>query len=586
MQSKLPEVRISGIGVSPGIALGPIAFRTWATEEPSPEAIAPEQVESEWARLELALEATRQEIRSIQERISDEAGSSHAGIFDAHLLMIEDKSVLAEVRLALENKLICVESAYHQVLGRYADALSKIGDAYLSDRSLDIHDVSRRVIRNLAGFGPTPHATEPHVLLAHDLTPSDTATMDRDFVLGFATEVGSPTSHTAIVARSLGIPAVVGLHKLPAAMRWGSTVLLDGYAGLLIANPTAETLASYDKIQEQKAAANTKLAELRERSSRTSDGRLITLSANIEFLQEMALVHKNGGAGVGLYRTEFFYLDSNGRLPTEDEQAANYTRVAQECGKSGVIIRTFDLGGDKLFGSKSEYEPEPNPFLGWRGIRVSLDERGIFKTQLRAILRASANNKVRVMYPMVSALEELLEANRILEECKGELALEDTEFDPEIEVGVMIEVPGAAMIASRLAREVSFFSFGTNDLVQYTLAVDRINEKVAQLYQPAHPAVLGLMKMAIDAGHEQNVWSGVCGEMASDITILPLLVGLGVDELSVGAVQLPMVKFAIRKLDYSRCMALVAEVFSLGEAREIHARSLAMAKDCYPELFN
>ncbi|MEZ5326299.1 MAG: phosphoenolpyruvate-utilizing N-terminal domain-containing protein [Verrucomicrobiales bacterium] len=315
MHSQLPEVRISGIGVSPGIALGPIAFRAWATEEPSAEAIAPEQIESEWARLELALEATRQEIRSIQERINNDAGSNRAGIFDAHLLMLEDKSVLKEVRQTLEDKLICVESAFHQVLGRYADALSKIGDAYLSDRSIDIHDVSRRVIRNLAGFGPTPHATEPHVLLAHDLTPSDTATMDRDFVLGFATEVGSPTSHTAIVARSLGIPAVVGLHKLPAAMRWGSTVLLDGYAGLLIANPTAATLASYDEIQAKKAAANTKLAELRDRTSRTSDGRLITLSANIEFLQEMPLVNKNGGAGVGLYRTEFFYLDSNGRLP-------------------------------------------------------------------------------------------------------------------------------------------------------------------------------------------------------------------------------------------------------------------------------
>ncbi|MGK0184713.1 MAG: phosphotransferase system enzyme I (PtsI) [Verrucomicrobiales bacterium] len=585
MQSQTKEVRISGIGVSPGIAIGPVAFRAWAADAPSTEAIAPEQIDSEWARLESALDATRVEIRAIQERLAGEAGSPHDGIFEAHLLMLEDKSVLSEVRQIVEDELICIESAFHQVLDKYAIALSKIGDTYLSERSVDVHDVSRRVLRNLSGFGAMPHSSDPHILLAHDLTPSDTATMDRDFVLGFATEVGSPTSHTAIVARSLGIPAVVGLHHLPSATLWGGSVLLDGYAGLLIFNPSAETLASYDEIQARKAAADTRLAEYRSRKSRTKDGRLITLSANIEFLQEMAMVNKNGGDGVGLYRTEFFYLNDNGSLPTEDEQSANYTRVAQECGASGVIIRTFDLGGDKLFGSQSRAEPQPNPFLGWRGIRVSLDERDIFKTQLRAILRASAGNKVSVMYPMVSSLDELLEANRILDACKLELASEDIDFDSDIEIGVMIEVPSAALIARRLAREVDFFSFGTNDLVQYTLAVDRINEKVAQLYQPAHPAILQLMKMAIDAGHDQDVWSGVCGEMASDISILPLLVGLGVDELSVGAVQLPMVKFAIRQLNYQHCAALVEEVIELGEAREIHEKSTAMAKGCYPELF-
>ena len=585
MQPHSQEIRLKGIGVSPGIALGPVAFRAWGIDEPSSETITRAEVESEWGRLERALEATKAEIREIQERIAAEAGNYHAGIFDAHLLMLEDQAVLSEVRRTLEEKLICVESAFHQVLDKYADALSKIGDAYLSDRSVDIHDVARRVIRKLAGFGTTPHSTEPHVLLAHDLTPSDTATMDRDFVLGFGTEVGSPTSHTAIVARSLGIPAVVGLHRLSPAVRWGNTVLLDGYDGILIVNPTPETLASYDAVQAEKAATDTKLAEFRESKSRTSDGRLITLSANIEFLQEMPLVIKNGGDGVGLYRTEFFYLD-DGRLPTEDEQAANYARVAQECGESGVIIRTFDLGGDKLFGAQSEAVSEPNPFLGWRGIRVSLVEREIFKTQLRAILRASASGKVRVMYPLVSALEELLEANRIFEECKRELETEDVDFDSQIEVGVMIEVPSAAIIASRLAKEVSFFSFGTNDLVQYTMAVDRINERVAQLYQPAHPAILGLMKSAIDAGHEQNIWSGVCGEMASDVAMLPLLIGLGVDELSVGAVQLPRVKFAVRQLNSDRCASFLEEALTLGEASEIYQKSEALARDSYPELFD
>ena len=585
MSLKTKELRLHGIGVSPGIALGPAAFRAWGMDEPTVEAITPDAIESEWQRLESALETTKSEIQKIQEKVMKDAGAQHAGIFEAHMMMLEDKAVLAEVRKTLEDRLICVEAAYHQVLDRYAEALSKIGDEYLSDRSIDIHDVTRRVLQALAGTSHAEHPKHPHILLTHDLAPSDTAAINPDLVLGFATEIGSPTSHTAIVARSLGIPAVVGLHKLPP-LRWGQQVLLDGYKGLIIVDPNEATIAAYDKIREEKAEAETKLAEFRDRRSRTKDGRHVVLSANIEFYQEMALVVKNGGEGVGLYRTEFFYLD-DGRLPTEDEQTANYKRVADACGDAGVIIRTFDLGGDKLLEKDQiDVEPEPNPFLGWRGIRVSLSEREVFKTQLRAILKASAKRKVRVMYPLVSVLEELREANRILDECKRELDSEDVDFDPDIETGVMIEVPSAAMIASQLAKEVDFFSFGTNDLVQYSLAVDRINERVAGLYQPCHPGVLALMKLAIDAGHQEGIWSGVCGEMASDVALLPLLIGLGVDELSVGANQLPRVKFAVRQLDSPTCEKLAHESLHLGEAAEIRSRSEELAKECYPELFN
>ena len=583
MSSELEEIRVRGIGVSPGIVIGPMAFRAWGFDEPTSEAIAPEQVESEWKRLEDALLATREELRQIQARLAEEAGDYKAGIFEAHILMLEDKAVLAEVRSLLEKRLVCVESVYHQVLDQYAVSLSQIDDPYLRERTLDVHDVARRVIVKLAGTSPSEHPSEPHILFSHDLTPSDTASIDKSYVLGFATEVGSPTSHTAIVARSLGIPAVVGIHRLPASARWGQTVLLDGYSGLMIVNPSRETLDAYERIREAKAEADLKLADLRDEPCQTRDGCRITLSANIEFYHEMALVAKNGGEGVGLYRTEFFYLD-DGRLPTEDEQVANYARVALECGDKGVIIRTFDLGGDKLLGHLAE-DPEPNPFLGWRGIRVSLSEKDIFKTQLRAILRASSSGRVRLMYPMVSSLEEVRQANELLDQCKRELVLEDIEFDGDIEVGVMIEVPGAAAIAGALAQEVSFFSFGTNDLVQYTLAVDRVNERVSNLYQPCHPAVLRLMKIAVDAAKSNGIWCGVCGEMAGDFLMAPLLVGLGVEELSVGAVLLPRIKFAIRRLDSAQCKELVREVLELGEAGEIRARCEVVARDAYPELF-
>ena len=577
------EVRIQGIGVSGGVAIGPAAFVRWGVDEPHAETIRPEEVAGELARLDQAVNETREEIRGLEKQAAGQLGPTEARIFEAHALMLDDPSVLEEVRQRVRSDLVCVDAIYYQVLQGYIDALKQIDDPYLRERAADIHDVVRRVLRKLAGGHDAPALAQPHVLFAHDLTPSDTAAMDRDHVLGFVTEIGSNTSHTAIVARSQGIPAVVGIHKMPMRLHWGQQVLVDGYNGIVVVDPSAETLDSYEELRARKAVTDARLAKFSARQAKTTDGKAIVLSANIEFYEELELATRNGADGVGLYRTEFFYLDGD-RLPTEEEQAVNYGRVARECGEKGVIIRTFDLGGDKLHGLNAE--AEPNPFLGWRGIRVSLARPEIFRTQLRAILRASAEGKVRVMYPMISGIEQVREANALLEKCKGELRSEGIPFDEELEVGAMIEVPSAAVIAPVIAREVAFFSLGTNDLVQYTMAVDRVNERVADLYQPYHPAVIRLMKMTIDAAHDAGIWTGVCGELAADIFMTPVLIGLGIDELSVGGMQLPLVKHAVRSLNTEDCAALVAEILEFGEAATILERCRQEAMRHYADMLS
>ncbi|MDP4638656.1 MAG: phosphoenolpyruvate--protein phosphotransferase, partial [Verrucomicrobiales bacterium] len=367
-------------------------------------------------------------------------------------------------------------------------------------------------------------------------TPSDTVSLDRTRVLGFATEIGSPTSHTAIMARSLNIPAVVALHDIPGTFSAGDTVLIDGYHGLVILNPTEATIAEYASILEREKSVLTDLEALKNEETLTADGRKIILSANIEFVEELEGVTDRGAEGVGLYRTEFFYL-SRKELRSEENQAANYRKVAEATAPHGVIIRTLDIGGDKLRPELFE-NPEPNPFLGWRGIRLSLDEVEEFRLQLRAILRASAYGKVRIMFPFISTLEELQGARVQLEMAKEELKAQRIPYDDKIEVGAMIEIPSAVMIADHLAREVDFFSIGTNDLVQYSTAVDRINDRVAHLYQPYHPAVIAMIRETVEAAHRNGIWCGICGEVASDILMAPIWIGLGVDELSVGAAQL------------------------------------------------
>jgi len=469
------------------------------------------------------------------------------------------------------------------VMSRYVETLKRIGDEYLRERTVDIEDVARRVVRNLRGIQQEASPAEPHVLLSTELTPSDTAMMDRKAVLGFATEGGSHTSHSTIMARSMGIPAIVGLPEITTRFHTGQDALLDGYGGLLIINPSGETLAAYAVTRRKKAALERHLREMVDLPAETLDGKRIILTANIEFESEMPEVNAWGAEGIGLYRTEFFFLNRPA-LPTEDEQAENYARIASAAGPEGVIIRTLDVGGDKLQ-SLHDSLTEANPFLGWRGIRVSLKRRKLFKSQLRAILRASAVGTVRVMFPMISCLEELRDARAVFHECQGELRQQGIIFDENMEVGAMIEVPSAALTADSLAREVDFFSIGTNDLIQYTLAVDRGNEMVADLYQPCHPGVLKLLKSVSDAARRAGIWTGVCGEMASDIMLTPLMVGLGFAELSMSTPQLPMVKYAIRKLPSARCIALVDEVLQLGETAKVRQRCREVALEFYSELF-
>ncbi|PYL09182.1 MAG: phosphoenolpyruvate--protein phosphotransferase [Verrucomicrobia bacterium] len=579
------EVRFEGAGVSPGIAHGKIHVVRDELDEVVRYRIAPSQVADEISRFETALIQTRMQILEMQQRIAESIGTKDAAIFDAHLLVVEDRTLIDEVLRKLETDLCNVEWVFQEVATRYAETLNKIDDPYLRERALDIQDVTKRVVRNLQGKAPKTFLalTEPHILVTHNLTPSDTASMNRANVLGIATDLGSRTSHAAILARSLSIPAVVGLHDITVKLETGQHVLLDGSDGCLIVDPMPETLARYGEIESRRAKVAAQLKELRETTSTTRDGRHIVLSANIELPEDVEAVAANGAEGIGLYRTEFLYLNRT-TLPTEDEQCETYRKVAERVWPHPLIIRTFDLGGDKLAPGTVDIGDELNPFLGWRAIRFCLENLDIFKTQLRAILRVSAVGNVKIMFPMISGLDELRRAIAVLEECKKELRNSKNQMAEKVEVGAMIEIPGAAISAGALASEVDFFSVGTNDLIQYALAVDRVNEKIAHLYQPTHPAVLRLLKMVADAAHAGNIWVGVCGEMAGDVAFVPLLLGLGMDELSTAAILVPRVKRAVQSLAIPECRELVEAALQLNTASEILARCLELADKRYGDL--
>jgi len=579
------EIRFEGAGVSPGIARGKVHVVRDELDEVARYRIAPSQVADEIARFETALIQTRMQILEMQQRIAESIGTKDAAIFDAHLLVVEDRTLIDEVLRKLETDLCNVEWIFQEVATRYAETLNKIDDPYLRERALDIQDVTKRVIHNLQGKAPKTFLalTEPHILIAHNLTPSDTASINRANVLGVATDLGSRTSHAAILARSLGIPAIVGLHDITAKLETGQHVLLDGNDGYLIVDPTPETLAQYVKVESRRAKVAAQLKELRETTSTTRDGRHIVLSANIELPHDVDAVKANGAEGIGLYRTEFLYLNRP-TLPTEDEQYEIYRKVAERVRPDPLIIRTFDLGGDKLAPGTVDIADELNPFLGWRAIRFCLENIEIFKTQLRAILRASAVGNVKIMFPMISGLDELRRSIAVLDDCKAELRDSKIDVVERLEVGAMIEIPSAAICAGVLASEVDFFSIGTNDLIQYALAVDRVNEKIAYLYEPTHPAVLRLLKMISDAAHGNDLWVGVCGEMAGDVALIPLLLGLGMDELSTAAILVPRVKRAVQSLAIPECRQLVEETFKLNTASEILERCLELADKRYGDL--
>ena len=577
------ELRFQGVGVSPGIARG-IAFVHRPDDDPPPRKITAGESDREVERLRDALCTTRKQIVELQERVEKSLGAKDAAIFEAHAMVVEDGVMIDEVEKLIRRESCNAEHAFHTIIHRYIRTLGEMEDPYLRERAVDIHDVGRRVIHNLLGREPAALGglDAPRIVIAHNLTPSDTVQVTRELLLGFATEVGGKTSHTAIMARSLNIPAVVGLHGKLNEIESGEEVLLDGYGGLLIVNPSEQTLFEYGAVETRRREIEQELTGLRNTTSNLCDGTHVVLSANIEQSEDIVQALASGAEGVGLFRTEFLYFNRDD-LPAEEEQFAAYRRVVEVAAPRPVIIRTLDLGGDKLH-EQLHAEREDNPFLGWRAIRVCLERRDIFKVQLRAILRASAFGKVKIMFPMISGLPELRDAKAVLEACRAELRAEGIGFDEAIEVGMMIEVPSAAMIADLLAKEVAFFSLGTNDLVQYTTAVDRTNERIAHLYEPTHPAVLRLIRMTVDAARAAGIHVGVCGEMGGDISVTPLLIGLGVDELSCGAAVIPRVKRAICSLSLSACRSLAESALKADTGAAVLALCEEVTRAHYPEL--
>lgn len=585
--SRTGERVLRGIPVSAGVCRGKILVLGKCSLGVPAHSISEGELPQEWQRLEKALVQTRQQILEVQRKVGQAMGAEDAGIFDAHLLVLEDRTLIDEVTRLMSQQKINVEQAFHQVAEKYAATLEAIEDDYLRERASDMRDVTARVLNNLLNRPheiDLRHLQEPRILVSYDLSPSMTATLDRTKVLGFATDIGSKTSHTAIMARSLHIPAIVGFHDASRQLESGDYVLLDGFNGYLVVNPTDQTLHEYGQLVRRQVNLQDRLRDVVDKPAVTLDGVRTRLVANIEQASDVEAVVACGADGVGLFRTEYLFINREAS-PSEEEQFQAYRQVAAALKPNPVVIRTVDLGGDKFL-SHLQLPPEMNPFLGWRAIRFCLEEREVFRDQLRAILRASVEGTVKLMYPMISCLEELRKANDLLDQCRSELRAEGVPFNESLEVGVMIEIPSAALIADALAKRVSFFSIGTNDLIQYSLAVDRLNEKIAHLYEPTHPAILNLIKMTVDAAHRHGIGVSVCGEMAGDPVCAPLLLGLGVDELSASPPSIPQLKFLIRRLKLSEAQELARFSLSCESGVEILERSKALAYSAAPGMFD
>ena len=580
------EKLFRGIAVSAGICRGKILVLDRAQHVIVKRQLADAEIAVEVGRFEKALVQTRQQISEVARKLTESMGTKEGDIFEAHLLMLEDRMLVDEVIRTIKEQKVNAESAFHTVSERYAAALAGVDDEYLRERAGDMRDLTSRVLDNLLQVKSQVDLrkiTEPCILVGHDLSPSTTAQLDKKMILGFATDIGGKTSHTAIIARSLGIPAVVGLKTASEEFETGDYALLDGYNGTVIVNPTDQTLFEYGQLSRIKASLEEKLGEIKTQPAVTLDGKIIHLSANIEDQNDIEAVIANGAEGVGLFRTEFLFI-SRDSLPSEEDQYKVYRQVAAALKPNPVIIRTLDLGGDK-FASHLQLAQEMNPFLGWRAIRFCLAQPELFRTQLRAILRASAEGNVKMMYPMISGLDELNQANALVETCKAELRAEKIPFDEKLEIGAMVEIPSAALIAETLAKRLKFFSVGSNDLIQYTLAADRTNEKVSHLYEPTHPAILRLIKMTVDAAHAHGIWVGVCGEIAGDPVLAPLLIGLGVDELSAAPPVVPQVKYIVRRLKLAEAQELAAFALQCESPSEIYVRCQKLARDTAPSLF-
>jgi phosphotransferase system enzyme I (PtsI) len=568
------EVIVQGISASQGIAYGPIFVYLRSDVEVPTYTVDPTKRMEEIARFEQALVLTRQQISKIQDEVEKNLGADEARIFDAHLMVLEDQALIGETIREFETTSRNIETCFNQISSRYIKAFDQIDDEYLRERAGDIRDVAQRVLQNLLGQSANnlSKLADKRIIVANDVTPSDSASIDRSQALAIVTDTGSKTSHAVIVARSMRIPAVVAVRNLTTRVQDGDWAIVDGYDGTVIVNPSEQTLFRYGQIRLQKKGFEDRLMEANRQPAVTLDGVAVTLMANIEKVDEVALVKEYFANGIGLFRTEYLYLNS-ARIPSEQEQFIAYKTVVAALAPAPVIIRTLDLGGDKpMAGNPTLFPKEDNPFMGFRAIRFCLEHPEIFKDQLRAILLASVHGTIRLMYPMISGSEELDRANAVLAECKEELRARGQPFDEKMAIGSMIEIPSAATTADILARQCDFFSIGTNDLIQYLLAIDRVNDRIAHLYEPSHPAVIRTLKHIVDEARRAKISVGVCGEMAGDPIFVPLLLGLGVDSLSMTPPLLPAVKYLIRAMTMADARALAAEALTLSSPKEIYAK--------------
>ena len=557
-----------GTGASPGIALG----RALVIEhsELVIEKKTIENIDEEIQKLDSAVKVSKEELTKVKEKALAELGEHEAEIFEAHLLVLEDPELIGSAISKIRDEKVNADYALNEIKEMFVAMFESMDNEYMRERAADIKDVTNRVLRHILGIKVVDLAglDEEVVLIAHDLTPSDTATMNKNMVLGFLTDIGGRTSHTAIMARTLEIAAVVGLNDITKKVKDGDYIVFNGDTGEVIVNPYEETKAKYASLKEEFEEYRKSLELLKGQASITTDGRHVELAGNIGSPNDVEGLIKNDAEGVGLYRTEFLYMDKEDSFPTEEEQYEAYKAVLEGMNNKPIVIRTLDIGGDKEL-PYFEMEAEMNPFLGYRAIRLCLDRKDIFKTQLRALYRASVHGKLRIMFPMISSLEELLDAKEVIKEVLKELDAENIAYSNDVEIGMMIEIPSAAVISDVLAKHVDFFSIGTNDLIQYTCAVDRMNQKISHLYNQFNPAVLRLIKMVIDNAHKEGKWVGMCGESAGDQRMIPILLGFGLDEFSMSPISILPARKLITSLSYADMQKFADEVLAMGTAKEI-----------------
>ena len=560
---------ITGIPASPGIVFGKALVLKEEKIVLDTQKISEDQVEAEVARFYAGREAAVEQLNSIHQRALKSLGEEKAAIFEGHLMILEDEELEEEIIDYLRSNKVNASVAASKIIDQQVEMLSEIDDEYLKERAGDIRDIGNRLIKNILGMHIVDlgDITEESILVAYDLTPSETAQLNLEKVLGFITDIGGRTSHTSIMARSLELPAIVGTNDVTARVNTGDYLILDAVNNRVYVNPTQAEIDELKTLEVKLAEEKAELAKLKDLPAVTLDGHKVDVVANIGTIRDCEGAHRNGAEGVGLYRTEFLFMDRD-QLPSEEEQFIAYKEVVEAMEGRLVVLRTMDIGGDKEL-PYLNLPKEMNPFLGWRAIRIALDRREILRAQLRAVLRASAFGKLAVMFPMIISVEEIRELKSVLETLKAELRAEGKAFDENIQVGVMVETPSAAVNAKFLAKEVDFFSIGTNDLTQYTLAVDRGNELISHLYNPMSPSVLGLIKQVIDASHAEGKWTGMCGELAGDERATLLLLGMGLDEFSMSAISVPHIKKLVRSVSYQEAKALADEALQKPTTAEI-----------------